>query len=375
MHETVASGFIAPSAFAFLPDGRILVAQTSGLVRVVKGGKVLRRPFLDVRGQPNTERTRGLVGIEPDPEFARNGHVYLMYAYEDGSAPAAGRSRPGKPGDGARDRASLASEVVILGRAGRGSCEPLPVKADCIAANGIHMGGALAFAPDGTLFVGTGDGELGKEGEYEPGAHQAQNLDALTGKLLRVTRSGKGLPTNPFWTGDADDNRSKVWAYGLRNPFRVSVRPGSLVPYVGDVGWFEREEIDVATRGVNLGWPCYEGRDRPIHYREAAPCVSLYEDAADRPVQMPLVEVPRDDATSITGGDFRGRNEYVYGDYGRWWLRTLRLDAGDRVVSGTDSLLASGTHSPVQIRIGSQGGVYYLSINQGTLYRIRPVRR
>ena len=272
--ETVASGFRGPSAFAFLPDGRILVAQVNGLVRVVRSGKVLGRPFLDLRGQINTENTRGLVGLEPDPEFARNGQIYVMYAYEDGSEPARGE----KPVRVARvtargNRASLASEVVILGRAGRGSCQSVPVEADCIPANGTHMGGALDFAPDGTLFVGTGDGELGKQEKYEPGAHQAQNLDALTGKILRVTRSGKGLPTNPFWTGDADDNRSKVWAYGLRNPFRVSVRPGSLLPYVGDVGWNEREEIDVANRGVNLGWPCYEGSDRPLHYRDTPACL------------------------------------------------------------------------------------------------------
>jgi glucose/arabinose dehydrogenase len=372
--ETVASGFTGPSAFAFLPDGRILVAQVNGLVRVVRNGKVLGRPFLDLRGRTNTENLRGLVGLEPDPAFAQNGHVYVMYAYEDGSEPAGGEKPVRVSRVTARgDRASLASEVVILGRAGRGSCASLPVERDCIPADGTHMGGALDFAPDGTLFVGTGDGELGKK--YEPGAHQAQNLDALTGKILRVTRSGKGLPTNPYWTGDADDNRSKVWAYGLRNPFRVSARPGSALPYVGDVGWNDREEIDVANRGVNLGWPCYEGRDRTARYRDTAPCGSLYEDATDRPVQGPLVEVFHDDGTSITGGDFRGRDEYVYGDYGRWWLRTLRLDADDRVVSGTDTRLARGASTPVQIRIGPQGDVYYLSIREGAVYRIRPVRR
>jgi glucose/arabinose dehydrogenase len=374
--ETVASGFRGPSAFAFLPDGRILVAQVNGLVRVVRSGEVLGRPFLDLRRQINTENTRGLVGLEPDPEFARNGQVYVMYAYEDGSEPARGE----KPVRVARvtargNRASLASEVVILGRAGHGSCQSVPVEADCIPANGTHMGGALDFAPDGTLFVGTGDGELGKQEKYEPGAHQAQNLDALTGKILRVTRSGKGLPTNPFWTGDADDNRSKVWAYGLRNPFRVSVRPGSLLPYVGDVGWNEREEIDVANRGVNLGWPCYEGSARPLHYRDTPACLSLYEEASDRPVQGPLLEVVHDDGTSITGGEFRGRDEYVYGDYGRWWLRTLRLNADGHVVSGTDTQLTKGTSTPVQIRIGPQGDVYFLSIFDGTLYRLRSTRQ
>jgi glucose/arabinose dehydrogenase len=374
VHEAVASGFTAPSAFAFLPDGRILVAQVDGLVRVVRNGKVLRQPFLDLRGRVNTEETRGLVGLEPDPEFARSGHVYVMYAYEDGSE-LAGGEKPVRVSHftASGDRAALDSEVVILSRAGRGSCESLPVEADCIPANGIHMGGALDFAPDGTLFVGTGDGELGHKGDYEPGALGAQNLDSLTGKILRVTRSGEGLPTNPYWTGDPGDNRSKVWAYGARNPFRLAVRPGSVLPYVGDVGWDTVEEIDVARRGANLGWPCYEGRVRTPHYRDTPACADLYA-RSKPPVTFPIISWPHDFAGSITGGEFRGRDEYVYGDYWKSWLRTVRIDPSHRVVHGTDSRLATGTREPVQIRIGPEGYVYYLSIH-GALYRIRPAKR
>lgn len=366
VHEAVASGFTAPSAFAFLPDGRILVAQVDGLVRMVKEGKVLSAPFLDLRGRVTTSKQRGFVGLEPDPDFARNGHVFVMYADENLTRVTRFTARG--------DRAVAGSERVILGKDSRGSCDRLPVTADCITTNGIHGGGGLDFASDGTLFVGVGDGQIGNPGEYEPDAQRAQSLDALGGKLLRVTREGKGLPSNPFWTGDPDDNRSKEWAYCLRNPFRVADRPGSLVPYVGDVGWDEWEEVDVARRGVNLGWPCYEGRDRPTRYRDTPLCEAIYAEPTGRPVQFPLVEFSHDDASSLTGGDFRGRDEYVYGDYGKWWLRTLRVDSANRVVPETDSPLATGTRAPTQIRIGPENDIYYLSIS-GALNRIRPAKR
>jgi glucose/arabinose dehydrogenase len=365
VHETVVSGLDAPSTFAFLPDGRILVGQVDGLIRIVKDGKILRRPFLDLRGRVTTTRTRGFVGLEPDPDFGRNGHVFLMYASDDTARVTRVTARG--------NRAIAASEVVVLGRAGRGSCEKLPVAADCVTANGIHMGGGLDFAEDGTLFVGTGDGEIGEKEDYEPRAERAQSLDALTGKVLRVTPEGQGLPTNPHWTGDADDNRSKIWAVGLRNPFRLAVRPGELMPYVGDVGWDAFEEINVAARGAHLGWPCYEGRTRALHYRDTAACQQLYA-AGPGAVTFPLVQWSHAVGNSVTGGDFRGRDVYAFGDYGEHWLRTLLLDENDRVVAGSDEPVASGTLAATQVRFGPDGDLYYLSIT-GALHRIRGLKR
>jgi glucose/arabinose dehydrogenase len=367
--SVVASGFSAPSTFAFLPDGRILVGQVDGLVYVVKDGTTLERPFLDLRRQVNTERMRGLVGLEPDPDFASNDHVYLMYVYDDRSTPADGPKavRVSRfTADG--DRARRSSEVVILGGDSQGSCEGLPVTADCIPGNGIHAGGGLDFAPDGTLFIGTGDGEVGNPGDFEPRALRAQDLGSLAGKVLRVTPEGEGLPTNPFWTGNADDNRSKIWSYGLRNAFRLAVRPGSSTPYVGDVGWDSFEEINVAARGANLGWPCLEGRSKTVHYAGTATCRAMLA------VTWPLVQWPHSVGRSVTGGDFRDAHEYAYGDYVREWVRTLRVDSRDEVVPGSVRLLVTGAAAPTQIRFGPEGDLYYLSIT-GTLHRVRSVSR
>jgi len=372
--EVVVSGLRAPTSFAFLPDGRILVAEVNGIVRVARDGKVLPEPLLDLRSRVNTQKTRGLVGLETDPDFAENGHVYLMYAYDDGRAPADADKAVRVSRFTARgDRADPQGEVVVLGRVSRRSCEALPVDADCIPGNGIHVGGGLAFAPDGTLFVATGDGEVGEGDVFEPRAFRAQDLDSLAGKVLHVTRTGEGVPANPFWTGDAGANRSKVWAYGLRNPFRLSLRPGSPVPYVGDVGWDDVEEIDVAPSGANLGWPCYEGRIRARYYRSRPVCRRLYARGAAA-VAFPLVGWSHDVGNSVTGGVFRDEEEYVYGDFGYHWLRTLRVDPAHRLVPGSARPLASGALMPVQVRVGPDGAVYYLSF-AGSLHRIRQTNR
>jgi glucose/arabinose dehydrogenase len=366
--ELIVSGLEQTSTFAFLPGNRVLIGQVNGVVRVVKNGRLLARPFLDLRHRVNTELTRGLVGLEPDPDFARNGQVFLLYAAENGG-PADGHKAARLTRVTARgDRADPSSEVVILGADSKEACDGLPETADCIPANGIHVGGGLAFADDGTLFVGTGDGEIGEGLTFEPEILRAQSLDSLGGKILHITRAGKGLPSNPFWTGNPNANRSKVWAFGLRNPFRLTVRPGTDDVYVGDVGWNRFEEVDVARPGANLGWPCYEARARTQLYRDTALCKALYTKGGTTP---PLVQWSHKEGQSVTGGAFRRDGEYVYGDFGASWLKILRVDAANRIVPGSEEDLAKGTVSPTQVRIGPHGDVYYLSVT-GALHRIRP---
>jgi hypothetical protein len=137
---------------------------------------------------------------------------------------------------------------------------------------------------------------------------------------------------------------------------------------VGDVGWDSFEEIDVALRGANLGWPCFEARSTTIHYGDTATCRRLFA------VTWPLVQYPHSVGMSVTGGDFTNAGEYVYGDYTGEWLRTLSVDASGHLVPGSVKLFATGAAAPTQIRIGPDGDVYYLSIT-GTLHRIRSLRR
>jgi glucose/arabinose dehydrogenase len=376
--DVVASELELATSFTFLPDGRVLVAQKNGLVRVVEDGTVLAEPFLDLSRAVNTRFNRGLLAVEADPEFDQNGFVYLYYVYEDGSTPAdAAKSVRVSRVRADGDTAVPGSEEVVLGTQSGGSCNDLPAGADCIPSDGDHSGGDIEFAPDSTMFVTTGDGWFGVQG-FSPNSLRAQNLDLLGGKLLHVTREGDGLPSNPFWNGDPDTNRSKVWAYGLRNPWRFTLRPGSEVAYVGDVGWNHWEEVDVVRKGENHGWPCYEGRERPAEYHTNQVCRELYRQGRDA-VRFPLKahRHPKDANTVIGGAFYSGseypreyRGAYFYADWGRDWMRTLRVE-GDRLVEGSVRRLASGVAGPVEIRSGPDGNIYYLAINAGELRRVR----
>ena len=142
-----------------------------------------------------------------------------------------------------------------------------------------HTIGTVLVAPDHTVFVGVGDGSSYLQADVS--ATNAQNLDSPRGKIFHVDGNGHGLSSNPFWVGgDSDAWRNRVYAYGLRNPFRFTLEPGSSdTLYIGDVGWNTWEEIDVATSaGDNFGWPCWEGPLTAPHtsYQSLAFCQAAY---------------------------------------------------------------------------------------------------
>jgi glucose/arabinose dehydrogenase len=205
----------------------VLVGEKRGVVRVVEDGGLRREPFLDISDRVATFGYRGLLAVDAHPRFAENGLVYVLYVREE---PGADEESPRTVcvscfrSEG--ERASASAEEVILGADWRGSCSELPAGSDCIPCDGDHCGGDLQFAPDGTLLVTTGDGWNGSSG-FNRNPLRAQRLDSLAGKLLRLAPESAGLRSNPFWTGDRGENRSKVWAYGLRNPFPSSSSPAA----------------------------------------------------------------------------------------------------------------------------------------------------
>jgi glucose/arabinose dehydrogenase len=375
--EVVASGLGYPTGFTFLPDGDVLVAGKEGAVTALRGGEREAEPFLDISSRVNDWTLRGLLSIEADPKFASNGYVYVLYAYDevgsrDDTPTIVRLSRFTADGKTARPE----SEKVLLGSRGGRACDDVPVASDCIPADCEHAGGDVEFAGDGTIFVTTGDGSWLRRLGTDP--LRAQNLDSLAGKLLRVTRDGKGLPTNPFWNGDADANRSKVWAYGLRQPFRLTVR-GGRVPYLGDVGSDLREEVNAAPRGANLGWPCYEGGLRAPGFARSTVCRSLYVRGPSA-VRFPIHDYPTADRSgrgSVTGGAFYSgtaypaeyRDAYFFGDWGLGWLRYFRVDERNRL-RGSVEQFADGADGPVEIEVGPGANLYYLAINVCELRRI-----
>jgi glucose/arabinose dehydrogenase len=369
----------APVGVAFAPDGRLFIWEKAGVVRIFKPGQngqqgqLLPAPFVDIQGRVNQFSDRGLLGIALHPNFATNGYVYLLYTFQNGgdpfdSGPKTARltrvtADPDNP-----DVALPGSEVVLLGSIGGGSCNNRPAGSDCIPSDSSgHSIGMLRFGPDRKLFVSIGDGA---EFDFaDADALRAQRLDSYAGKLLRINANGRAPGDNPFDDG-TNSIRSRVYAFGLRNPFRFTLDPDGE-PYIADVGWFTFEEINRG-RGANFGWPCYEGDAPHPDYQDFQECQDL--DAGD--VVPPLHPYPRSEGVTVIGGPFytgtvyppQYRNNYFFADYNHGWIRRLIL-APDRSVQAIEEF-ATGVKGIVHLELGPDGLLYYVNIVTGQVRRI-----
>jgi hypothetical protein len=241
-----------------------------------------------------------------------------------------------------------------------------------IADSRSHTIGNVSFGPDGMLYVANGDGT--SFGRVDPRSSRVQSLNSLSGKILRVDPlTGRGLADNPFYNGDADANRSKVFDYGLRNPFRFAFQPGSGEIFIGDVGWNTWEEINRG-RGENFGWPYYEGANgtsaQTGGYRDLPEAQAFY--ATNPDVQAPLwARSHSAGGVAVVAGDFYTgsvypasfRNALFLSDYGDDQLRVLRLNADGSLNSVTAMGLSVGT--VVEMTMGHDGHMYYVDVTGG----------
>lgn len=307
---------------------RIFVVSQNGTIWVVRGGRKLPAPFLDIRSQVQDSGEQGLLGLAFAPGYAQSGLFYIYYTGKDQKQHLVEYRRRS---DDTADPASARPLIVFD--------DPEP----------NHNGGQLTFGPDHLLYVGTGDGGGGNDQHGARG--NAQNLGSPLGKILRIdpARSGSkayAIPAgNPFVR--TSGARPEIYAYGLRNPWRFSFDRANGDLTIGDVGQDQVEEIDFARRGTarggNYGWRPWEGRRRNFP-GESAP-------GARFPV---LTKLHSDGWCSITGGYVvRDRavpglyGRYVYSDYCKGELRSARLASGRatgdakipglRTISGADS--------------------------------------
>jgi glucose/arabinose dehydrogenase len=280
--EVVVEGFTRPTGLAAPADGsnRLFVLEQAGLIYILQEGQVLATPFLDLRERASTRGStvHGLLGLAFHPDYAENGYFFVHYTQEDGSSVIA------------RYRASANPNLADPGSEERLLEISYPI--------GEHIGGGLAFGPDGLLYISIGDGAAGGNGDA---AGNAQNPKTLLGSLLR-------LDVN-------HDAKPEVWAIGLRNPWRFSFDTLTGDLYIADVGENQWEEIDFVPAGfsgnLNFGWNFWEGTQP---YKRNPP--------EGLEVIFPIWVYDHTQGCSITGGYvYRGKSlpewfgVYLYGDY------------------------------------------------------------
>ena len=327
----VASGLASPTAMALAPDGRIFVAEQGGALRVIKNGTLLTTPFLTVT--VNAAGERGLLGVAFDPNFAGNGFVYVYYT---ATTPTLHNRVSRFTASG--DVAAAGSETIIL-------------ELDNLSSATNHNGGALHFGLDGKLYVAVGENANGQN---------AQTLNNLLGKLLRINADGTIPTDNPFYTSATGRNRA-IWALGLRNPFSFDIQPGSGRLFINDVGENTWEEINDGVAGSNYGWPTTEGETNDTRFRS--------------PVYVYGHGTGSTSGCAITGGAFYNPTtgqfpadyvgDYFFADYCSGWIR--RYDPGTDTATG----FATGLSSPVDLKTAPDGSLYYLARGGGVLGRIR----
>ena len=399
--EEIAGGWTQPTCLCFAGTDDLLVTEKSGLLWDVRRGFKHVKPVIDLRQEILNNGDRGLLSVQVDPDFTTNGWIYLLYIVDpnqdgnDAEQETFGRLTRYKVyidinGDMLADPAS---RTILIGNTWP---EGIP------SIHLSHSVGDMRFASDGSLFLSCGDGahyDLTDAGGHDPngfgpgkfdysediGAFRAQSFTSLAGKILRIDpATGNGLPDNPFWTGTATDNQSRIWAMGLRNPFRFCLRPGSGSPeriFITDVGWDTWEEVNSCWGSEDFGWPCMEGPHVQQSYKNADPggyCTNA--SSFTRPMETYNHSDPS--WAGYTGNCAAGACVYLGTDYpqtynGRlfWcdyaadWMRTVLFVNGKATQV---DLFGSGFGNPVDlIPDPVNGDLYYIGISLGTVRRIR----
>ncbi len=336
--ETVVAGIERPVDLQHAGDERLFIIEKVGRIRVLQGGNLVDFPFLNITDRVGSSgNEQGLLGLAFHPRYAENGLFFVNYTDNDGDTVIARFRVTADP-----NIADPSSEMVLL-------------RVNQPFAN--HNGGVLAFGSDGYLYAGLGDG--GSAGDPQG---NAQSLDTQLGKILRLdvdSAEPYAVPAdNPFG--------NEIWAYGLRNPWRMSFDSQTGDLYIGDVGQGQWEEIDFVSAGspggVNFGWKYFEG-------------THPYDGAPPQGAQLvpPVIEYNHSEGCSVTGGYvYRGtmpewNGIYLYGDYcsGTVWglIRSSEGWQAQVLFGGVGRITSFGQDA---------SGEVYLVLDGGSILRLAP---
>lgn len=329
--ESIATGLEVPWDMAFPSQNRIYVTERPGRVRLIEAGRLREAPYARIQGVTATGES-GLMGIALHPDYPNPRQVFLMYTYTSGGARYNRVSRFDDTGS------TLANETVLI---------------EGIKGATYHDGGALRFGPDGMLYVGTGDA-----GEPE----SAQDRNALTGKILRMTPNGERPPDNPF-------DESFVYAYGFRNVQGLTWNPSNGDLWAtdhgpsGEFGLRAKDAVYIVERGANHGWPRVLG-------------VSDVRGVVDPVLYFPETAVPPALAVFYTGNEL----PRLQGDFFMASLRGEHLMrvvlSGAREISRIERWFATGTHQGRYGRLravvqGPDGALYVSTSNRDRRGQLR----
>jgi len=332
----IASGLNRPVDVQSALDGsgRLFIIEKYGVIRVYENGQLLEQPFLNIDDRVNDDSNEmGLLGLAFHPDYEQNGFFYVNYTGTGGN--------------------TFISRFQASGNVANAGSESILLKINQPYPN--HNGGAVVFGPDGYLYLGLGDGGAGGDPHKN-----GQDTTSLLGKILRIDVNGGdpySIPSdNPFG--------NEVWAYGLRNPWRISFDRSTGDLWIGDVGQGDWEEIDYlpagSPGGANFGWSIMEGNHG-------------YDGQAQPGLLLPVAEYSHSSGgCSVTGGVvYRGsmtewNGIYFYGDYCSGYVWGLILSEGQwlsQILFETNLRITSfGQDESGEIFFASDaGGVYVLT--------------
>jgi len=375
--DALVTSVSSPTALAFTPDGRLLIAQQTGQLRVFAGGALLSTAAIDLSTTICKNGERGLLGVAVDPAFAANHSIYLYYTRNpfvgDPAACPTGQPTNAKIPFNRVSRFTLGDNNLATGEQILIDNIPSP--------NGNHNGGDLHFGQDGYLYISVGDGGADYAGDSGGAGDNdaARDQFILLGKILRVAPDGSIPPDNPFIGADSGrcnaagrttaQRCQETFAWGLRNPFRFAFRPGTSQFYINDVGQNAWEEIDVGQKGADYGWNCREGAHTNRTTGKCSPA----------PANMvePIYEYGHGSCNAISGGAFVPAGlwpapydgAYLFTDY--VCNKIFRLVPSGNSFTATD--FATNAGGPVAMTFGPYNGtqaLYYAAIGSGQIRRI-----